>query len=50
MLHLEVETKRLDGSILHCDSNVVLVWIDHASGKSATLPEVLRAACAVTGK
>ena len=35
----------LDGSILHCDGNVVLVWIDRTSGKSAALPQALRAAC-----
>lgn len=36
-----------DGSILHCDGSVVLVWIDRTSGKPAPLPEALRAACAV---
>ncbi len=35
----------LDGSILHCDGNVVLVWIARTSGKSAALPQALRAAC-----
>ena len=35
----------LDGRVLHCDGAVVLVWIDQASGKSAPLPEIMRAAC-----
>ena len=36
-----------DGSVLHCDGHVVLVWIDRKSGRPAPLPEALRAACGV---
>ncbi|PKM07957.1 MAG: acyl-CoA thioesterase [Gammaproteobacteria bacterium HGW-Gammaproteobacteria-4] len=32
---------------LYSDGEVVMVWIDRASGKSAALPESVRAACAV---
>ncbi|MFA7486599.1 MAG: thioesterase family protein [Lysobacteraceae bacterium] len=33
-----------DGSVLHADGEVVLVWIDRASGQPVPLPDVLRAA------
>jgi len=29
-----------------CDGNVVMVWIDRESGRAASLPESVRAACA----
>ena len=35
-----------DESVLYMDGNVVMVWIDPATGKSTALPESLRAACA----
>jgi len=35
-----------DASVLHMDGNVVMVWIDPATGKSTALPEAIRAACA----
>ena len=35
-----------DPSILYLDGNVVMVWIDPATGKSVALPEAIRAACA----
>jgi len=34
-----------DGSVLYCDGNVVLVWIDRDSGRAAPLPDGVRAAC-----
>ena len=34
-----------DGGTLYCDGNVVMVWIDRNSGRSAPLPESVRAAC-----
>ena len=30
---------------LYCDGNVVLVWIDRASGQAAPLPAAVRASC-----
>jgi len=35
-----------DTSVLYMDGNVVMVWIDPATGKSTPLPEAIRAACA----
>ncbi|WP_347262575.1 thioesterase family protein [Rudaea sp.] len=35
-----------DKSVLYMDGNVVMVWIDPATGKSTPLPEAIRAACA----
>lgn len=35
-----------DGAPLYCDGNVVLVWIDRASGQAAPLPAAVRASCA----
>ncbi len=32
-----------DGSVLHADGHVVLVWIDRASGQAVPLPDRLRA-------
>lgn len=32
----------VDPSVLHCDGNVVIVWIDKRSGKSVSLPGALR--------
>lgn len=34
-----------DASIVYCDGNVVLVWIDRDSGRPADLPEAVRDAC-----
>jgi acyl-CoA thioester hydrolase len=35
-----------DGSeTLYCDGNVVMVWVDPASGKPVPLPESVRRAC-----
>ncbi|GGZ59547.1 hypothetical protein GCM10008101_11690 [Lysobacter xinjiangensis] len=34
-----------DGNVLYCDGNVVMVWIDRNTGRSAPLPEDVRAAC-----
>ncbi|MDE2406247.1 MAG: acyl-CoA thioesterase [Xanthomonadaceae bacterium] len=34
-----------DGT-LHCDGNIVAVWIDRRSGKSTTLPDCVRRAAA----
>lgn len=34
-----------DPSILYLDGNVVMVWIDPASGKSMPLPEAIRQSC-----
>lgn len=34
-----------DGSILYCDGNVVMVWIDRRTGRSAPLPAGVRSAC-----
>ena len=33
-----------NGNTLHSDGNVVVVWMDTATGKSAPLPEAVRAA------
>jgi YbgC/YbaW family acyl-CoA thioester hydrolase len=41
--HRIVDSK--DGGTLYCDGNVVMVWIDRNSGRSAPLPESVRAAC-----
>ncbi|OJY96494.1 MAG: thioesterase [Lysobacterales bacterium 63-13] len=35
-----------DGTRLHCDASVVMVWINPASGRPRPLPESVRAACA----
>lgn len=35
-----------DTSVLYMDGNVVMVWIDPATGKSTPLPEAVRNACA----
>ena len=35
-----------DAAPLYCDGNVVLVWIDRASGQAAPLPAAVRASCA----
>lgn len=32
-------------SVLYCDGNVVLVWIDRGSGLAAPLPQAVREAC-----
>ena len=34
-----------DGAPLYCDGNVVLVWIDRATGQAAPLPTAVRASC-----
>ncbi|HTA64848.1 MAG TPA: thioesterase family protein [Xanthomonadaceae bacterium] len=34
-----------DASMLYCDGHIVMVWFDKRSGKSAPLPESVRAAC-----
>lgn len=34
-----------DGSIVYCDGNVVMVWIDRDSGRAADLPRAVREAC-----
>jgi len=31
-----------DGKMLYCDGNVVMVWMDPATGKSVPLPQVIR--------
>ncbi|HEY4560145.1 MAG TPA: thioesterase family protein [Lysobacter sp.] len=31
-----------DGATLYCDGNVVVVWIDRASGRPVALPEAVR--------
>ena len=41
--HRIVDSK--DASVLYCDGNVVMVWIDRTSGRAAQLPEAVRAAC-----
>ncbi len=41
--HRIVDSK--DGGTLYCDGNVVMVWIDRNSGRSAPLPDSVRAAC-----
>ena len=35
-----------DKSVLYMDGNVVMVWIDPATGRSTPLPEAIRATCA----
>ena len=35
-----------DASVLYMDGNVVMVWIDPATGKSMELPQEVRRACA----
>ena len=37
-----------DASVLYADGHVVMVWFDKRSGKSAPLPECVRAACTAT--
>ncbi|QSX76725.1 acyl-CoA thioesterase [Lysobacter arenosi] len=34
-----------DDSVLYCDGNVVMVWIDRGNGRAAPLPEAVREAC-----
>jgi acyl-CoA thioester hydrolase len=34
-----------DPACLHADGEVVMVWIDPASGKPVPLPQAIRAAC-----
>ena len=34
-----------DGSVVYCDGNVVMVWIDRDSGRAAALPQAVRDAC-----
>ena len=34
-----------DESVLYMDGNVVMVWIDPATGKSVALPDAVRRAC-----
>lgn len=41
--HRIVDAK--DESVLYMDGNVVMVWINPATGKSVPLPEQVRAAC-----
>ena len=36
---------RDDASVLYCDGNVVMVWIDRGTGAAAPLPDAVRAAC-----
>lgn len=36
---------REDASVLYCDGNVVMVWIDRGNGAAAPLPAEVRAAC-----
>ncbi len=36
-----------DDSIIYCDGNVVIVWIDRDSGSAAPLPQDVRKACSV---
>jgi YbgC/YbaW family acyl-CoA thioester hydrolase len=36
---------RDDASVLYCDGNVVMVWIDRGTGAAAPLPAEVRAAC-----
>lgn len=36
---------RDDASVLFCDGNVVMVWIDRGTGAAAPLPAEVRAAC-----
>ncbi|GAB3749642.1 hypothetical protein GCM10028795_14950 [Lysobacter olei] len=36
---------RNDASVLYCDGNVVLVWIDRGTGAAAPLPAEVRTAC-----
>lgn len=41
--HRIVDAK--ESGVLYCDGNVVMVWIDRNSGRSAPLPESVRVAC-----
>ena len=34
-----------DSSIVYCDGNVVMVWIDRETGRAAQLPDAVRRAC-----
>ena len=34
-----------DADVLYCDGNIVLVWINRATGRAAALPEAVRLAC-----
>lgn len=38
-----------DRSIVYCDGNVVMVWIDRDSGRAAELPRKVREACSPSG-
>ena len=42
LAHRVVDAERSD--TLYCDGNVVMVWMDPASGKPVPLPEAIRAA------
>lgn len=41
--HRIVDAK--DDTVLYCDGNVVMVWIDRGTGRAAELPEAVRDAC-----
>ena len=45
LAHRIVDAK--DSSKLHCDGNVVMVWVDPATGKSVALPQAIRDAASV---
>lgn len=34
-----------DDSVLYCDGNVVMVWIDRGDGRAAPLPDAVRESC-----
>ncbi len=38
--------ERADHTCIYADGNIVMVWIDPATGKSVPLPEAIRKACA----
>ena len=42
-LTIAIRIESADGSVLHADGEVVLVWIDRVSGQPVPLPDVLRA-------
>ena len=37
---------RADHGCIHADGNIVMVWIDPATGRSVALPDAIRRACA----
>jgi len=43
MAHRIVDAK--DASIVYLDGNLVMVWIDPATGRPVPLPEIIRVAC-----